>query len=144
MRKFLLLLSPLLFIMCSNGITDKDEYEVKLTVQINPPLKAGMSPTGLYTWCGLETDHHSLFWTSVNQTDDLGFLESDLALVPDGNFQIAFTILGQHDSICRDVTLETIVDGNVFDTKTGSIGGASAFWLSCTDAYGLGGNLILP
>ncbi len=61
MRKFLLLLSPLLFIMCSNEVTDKDEYEAHIKVTANPPLDAGM---------GLNNLSNSLVVLGVDQDGD--------------------------------------------------------------------------
>ena len=42
MRNLLLLFIPLLFSMCSNEITDKDEYEAQIIVTSNSPINAGI------------------------------------------------------------------------------------------------------
>ena len=149
MRKLVLLLMPLLFTMCSNEVTDKDEYEAQLIVTSSTPIKSGIgSNTVLWnslSVIGSDSDGRliMLSWNGSAETTDFTSWESDVYLISDGNFTITASLGNQGDYQCKDITVELIIDGKSFDKRTATLG-TDDMGAPCGNEISLSYNLILP
>ena len=149
MRNLLLLFIPLLFSMCSNEITDKDEYEAQIIVTSNTPINAEIG-SNTFLWNSLVvmgSDGVSssiiLSWNGAAETTDFTSWESDVYIVSDGNFTLSAGLANQGDYECKDITVELIIDGKSFDKRTATLG-TDDMGAPCGNEISLSYNLILP
>ena len=149
MRNLLLLFIPLLFSMCSNEITDKDEYEAQIIVTSNTPINAGIGSNtvlwNILSVIGSDSDGRliMLSWYGSAETTDFTSWESDVYIVSDGNFTLSAGFVNQGDYECKDITVELIIDGKSFDKRTATLG-TDDMGAPCGNEISLSYNLILP
>ena len=148
MRNLLLLFIPLLFSMCSNEITDKDEYEAKLIVTANPPIKAGETIFGTgntLTVGGVSSNASQLLvgYDGATSSSDFSSASSDTYLISDGNFMVMAALGSNYDYLCSDITIELMLDGKSFDKRTATLG-TDDMGAPCGNEISLSYNLILP
>ena len=147
MRNLLLLFIPLLFSMCSNEITDKDEYEAKLIVTANPPIKAGETIFGLgntLSVAGASSNASlSVGYNGATSSSDFSSASSDTYLISDGNFMVMAALGSNYDYLCSDITIELMLDGKSFDKRTATLG-TDDMGAPCGNEISLSYNLILP
>lgn len=148
MRKYLLLLSPLLFIMCSNEVTDKDEYEAYIKVTANPPLQAGMGPNFLsnsLVVLGVDQDGRQInvSYQGLGATSEFTTETSGSYLISDGNFTMTAVLTNAYSYECSEITVELFIDGNSYD-KQSAILGTDNMGTPCGNEISLSYNIILP
>ena len=147
MRNLLLLFIPLLFSMCSNEITDKDEYEAQLIVTANPPIKAGETIFGTgntLSVAGASSNASlSVGYNGATSSSDFSSASSDTYLISDGNFMVMASLVSGYDYLCSDITIELMLDGKSFDKRTATLG-TDDMVAPCGNEILLSYNLILP
>ena len=147
MRNLLLLFIPLLFSMCSNEITDKDEYEAQLIVTANPPIKAGETIFGTgntLSVAGASSNASlSVGYNGATSSSDFSSASSDTYLISDGNFMVIAALGSNYDYLCSDITIELMLDGKSFDKRTATLG-TDDMGAPCGNEITLLYNLILP
>ena len=148
MRNLILLFIPLLFSMCSNEITDKDEYEAKLVVTANPPIKAGETIFGsgnALSVSGISSNASQLSvgYDGATSSSDFSSASSDTYLISDGNFMVMASLVSGYDYLCSDITIELMLDGKSFDKRTATLG-TDDMVAPCGNEILLSYNLILP
>ena len=133
--------------MCSNEITDKDEYEAKLIVTANPPIKAGETIFGLgntLSVAGASSNASlSVGYNGATSSSDFSSASSDTYLISDGNFMVYAVMGSNYDYLCSDITIELMLDGKSFDKRTATLG-TDDMVAPCGNEILLSYNLILP
>lgn len=148
MKTFLLLLSPLLFIMCSNEVTDKDEYEAHIKVTANPPLDAGMGLNNLsnsLVVLGVDQDGRqiNITYQGLSAASEFTTETSGTYLISDGNFTMSAVLTNAYSYECSEITVELFIDGNSYDKQSAMLG-TDNMGTPCGNEISLSYNLILP
>ena len=146
MKKLLFVVPVLLLFGCGNNSNNNNQMVISVRVQVSPPLQSGVSTVnGTSNMLAISVVGGKV-WSGNLETQSISELHSDDYLTYTGNLPVAVTLSNYYDLICRTVSIDTYVDGNIFDSRVAEMGyqslGVSP--TVCQDGMQVSYNLIIP
>ena len=146
MKKLLFAPLALLILSCGNDPNNNNnQIVISVRAQVSPPLQSGVSSNGTSNTLTLSVPGGKA-WSGNLESQSISELHSDDYLTYPGNLPVTITLTNYYDLICRTVSIDTYVDGNVFDSRLVELGSQS-LGLSptfCQDGIQVSYNLIIP
>lgn len=145
MKKLLFAPLALLILSCGNNSNNNSQIVISVRAQVSPPLQPGVSSNGTSNVLTLSVPGGKV-WSGNLESQSISELHSDDYLTYPGNLSVGVTLGNYYDLICRTVSIDTYVDGNVFDSRLVELGtqsqGLSPSY--CQNGIQVSYNLIIP
>lgn len=133
MKKWLSLFLLFVLVGCSKD-EDTSAEVVSFKVTISPSLQYGKNANNLYNQFSAQFGSiSSLDWKGNAQSQALSVWESGDQPAVSGNLSININMVNYYDYVCRQVKVETYVDGSLSNTSVYSLGNSGSLSATCPD-----------